>query len=75
MVAQFGQVAEERKLQLAPLTNDLALFRTPLYSFNFRVIVVTREASIGVDPFSSDEDAHFPETFGEFVLCDENAAR
>ena len=33
----------------------------------FAVIVARLEESLGLDPFSTSEDVHFPVTFGEFV--------
>jgi acyl carrier protein len=74
VVAQFTQVAREHNMRLAPLTPDLALFQSGLDSLCFAVIVVRLELSLGVDPFSEDEDGHFPETFGDFVSYYENAA-
>ena len=75
VIAQFRQVAEEQNLQLAPLTDDLALFDSGLDSLCFAIVVVRLETSLGVDPFSTGEDSHFPATLGEFVGYYENAAR
>jgi acyl carrier protein len=75
VIAQFRQVAQEQGRRLAPLTDDLALLDSGLDSLCFATLVVRLEISLGVDPFSADEDAHFPVTFGEFVDFYENAAR
>ena len=75
VIAQFKQVAQEQDLQLAPLTDDLALFDSGLDSLCFAIVVVRLEISLGVDPFSADEDAGFPVTFGDFIGCYENAAK
>jgi hypothetical protein len=75
VIAQFRQVAQEHDVRLAPLTDDLALFDSGLDSLCFAIVVVRLEISLGVDPFSSDEDVRFPVTFGDFVGYYENAAK
>ena len=72
---QFKQVAREYDRRLAPLTDDLALFDSGLDSLCFAVVVTRLETSLGVDPFSADEDARFPVTFGDFVGFYENATK
>jgi acyl carrier protein len=74
VVAQFKQVASEHGVQLAPLTDELALFDCGLDSLCFAIVVVRLEQSFGVDPFSAS-DLSFPVTFGEFIGCYENAAK
>ena len=73
VIAQFRQVAKEQDLELAPLTDDLALYRSGLDSLCFAIIVVRLEALLGVDPFSADQAVPFPATVGEFVAFYENA--
>jgi acyl carrier protein len=75
VIEQFKQVALEQEKQLAPLTDDLALFESGLDSLCFAIIVVRLETALGVDPFSSDEEVHFPVTFGDFIEFYENAAK
>jgi hypothetical protein len=75
VIAQFRQVAQEHNVQLAPLTDDLALFDSGLDSLCFAIVVVRLEISLGVDPFSSDEDVRFPVTFGDFIGFYENAGK
>jgi len=75
VVAQFRQVAEENNMRLAPLTDDLALFDSGLDSLCFAIVVVRLEVALGVDPFSGDEDARFPVTFGDFIGYYENATK
>jgi len=72
---QFKQVAEEHDKQLAPLTDNLELLESGLDSLSFAVVVVRLEQALGVDPFSTSEDAVFPLTFGEFVNFYENASK
>jgi acyl carrier protein len=75
IVAQFTQVAVEHEKRLAPLTDDLELLESGLDSLCFAVIVVRLESTLGIDPFSSSEEAIFPSTFGELIHIYENAAR
>jgi acyl carrier protein len=75
VIEQFKQVAQEQDRRLAPLADDLALLDSGLDSLCFAIIVARLENSLGVDPFSDDEDARFPVTFGDFVRFYENAAR
>ena len=73
IIAQFELVAEEHDKRLAPLTDDLALLDSGLDSLCFAIVVARLENSLGVDPFSADEDARFPVTFGDFIRFYENA--
>jgi len=75
VVAQFRQVAQEQDKQLAPLSDNLALLDSGLDSLCFAIVVARLENSLGVDPFSDDEDARFPVTFGDFIQFYENAAK
>lgn len=75
ITAEFSRVAEENDKQLAPLNDDLELLNSGLDSLCFAVVVVRLESTLGVDPFSSSEDARFPSTFGEFVSLYENASQ
>jgi acyl carrier protein len=75
ITAQFQQVASEYDKRLAPLTDRLTLLDSGLDSLCFAIIVARLERDLGVDPFSTSEDAVFPVTFGEFVQFYENAAK
>jgi acyl carrier protein len=74
VIAQFSEVAEEQTKQLAPLVDDLRLLESGLDSLCFAVIVARLEDVLGVDPFTTAEDAPFPVTLGDFVKSYENAA-
>jgi acyl carrier protein len=73
ITTQFKRVAAEQDKRLAPLTDDLPLMESGLDSLCFAVVVSRLEGSLGLDPFSADEDARFPVTFGQFVSFYENA--
>jgi hypothetical protein len=74
VISQFKLVADEQGKRLAPLTDDLALLESGLDSLCFAVVVARLEDTLGVDPFSENEDARFPVTLGEFIGFYENAA-
>ena len=73
ITAQFKQVAREQGMRLASLTDNLNLLESGLDSLCFAIVVARLEGTIGIDPFSTSEDALFPVTFGEFVYFYENA--
>jgi acyl carrier protein len=75
IVAQFKQVAAEQDRRLSPLTDGVELLNTGLDSLCFAILVTRLEDSLGVDPFTSSEDAIFPVTFGDFVSFYENVAK
>jgi len=75
IISQFEQVAKEQQKQLRPLSDDLALNESGLDSLCFAIIVARLEDTLGIDPFSADEDTRFPVTLGDFVKFYENAAR
>jgi hypothetical protein len=75
IMAQFRQVAREQGKRLAPLTDDLELLNSGLDSLCFAIIVTRLEGSLGLDPFSTSEDARFPITLGEFISFYEHAAK
>ena len=72
---QMARVAQEHGKTLAPLRDELALLDSGLDSLGIAVLVARLEDKLGVDPFTSSEDVHFPVTFGDFVKVYENGAR
>lgn len=66
------QIAEEQKVTLPPLQDDLPLQDTGFDSLAFAILVARLEDNLGVDPFTIAEDAAFPSTVGEFVRAYEN---
>lgn len=73
VLTQFMQVAEEQNKPLAPLVDDLRLLESGLDSLCFAVIVARLEDVLGIDPFTTADDAPFPVTLGDFVKSYENA--
>ena len=66
------QIAEEQKVTLPPLQDDLSLHDTGFDSLAFAILVARLEDDLGIDPFTIAEDAAFPSTIGEFVRVYEN---
>jgi acyl carrier protein len=75
ITTQFRLVAREQDKRLAPLTDSLTLLDSGLDSLCFAILVTRLEDLLGVDPFTSSEDAVFPVTFGDFVSFYENVAK
>ena len=69
------EIAREHNKTLAPLRDDLVLLDSGLDSLGFAVLVARLEDRLGIDPFTSAEDAMFPLTLGDFVKVYENGAR
>lgn len=66
------QIAEEQKVTLPPLQDDLHLQDTGFDSLAFAILVARLEDDLGIDPFSIAEDTAFPSTVGEFIRAYEN---
>ncbi len=75
IVTQIQQIADEQSKALPPLTDDLVLMDSGLDSLGFAILVARLEDTLGVDPFSSADDAYFPVSLGDFVSVYENAVR
>jgi acyl carrier protein len=75
ITAEIQKVAEEQKIVLLPLKDDLILLDSGLDSLCFAILVARLEDALGVDPFSASDDVSFPVTLGDFVKAYENAAR
>jgi acyl carrier protein len=67
------EIAREHNKTLAPLRDDLVLLDSGLDSLGFAVLVARLEDTLGIDPFTSAEDAMFPLTLGDFVKVYESA--
>ncbi|OKO88688.1 acyl carrier protein [Bradyrhizobium sp. NAS80.1] len=66
------QIADDQKITLPRLQDDLTLHETGFDSLAFAILVARLEDDLGIDPFTSAEDAAFPSTIGEFVRAYEN---
>ena len=69
------QVAEEQRVKLPPLSDNLVLLDSGLDSLCFAIIVARLEDTLGFDPFATSDDIYFPVTLGDFIRVYENAAK
>lgn len=72
IISAMRQVAEEQKVTLPPLNDDVSLHETGFDSLAFAILVARLEDDLGVDPFTLSEDATFPLTIGDFIKAYEN---
>jgi acyl carrier protein len=73
ILAQFAQVAEEQRVKLPALSDELVLLDSGLDSLAFAILVARLEDELGVDPFTASDDVYFPVTLGDFIRVYENA--
>jgi acyl carrier protein len=67
IIAAMQQIAEEQKVTLPRLRDDLSLHETGFDSLAFAILVARLEDELGTDPFTIAEDAAFPLTIGDFI--------
>lgn len=67
IIAAMQQIAEEQKVTLPRLRDDLSLHETGFDSLAFAILVARLEDELGTDPFTVAEDAAFPLTIGDFI--------
>lgn len=75
VISTIEQVAEEQKIKVPALADDLVLVDSGLDSLCFAIIVARLEDSLGIDPFTASDEVYFPVTLGDFVKVYENAAK
>jgi acyl carrier protein len=68
-------VAADNHKPLTSLQDDLPLLESGLDSLCLAVIVARLEDKLGVDPFSTADEATLPVTIGDLVRLYENAHR
>jgi acyl carrier protein len=73
ILSLFQEVAVEQQRALAPLSDNLGLLDSGLDSLCFAIIVARLEDRLGLDPFSTADDARFPVTVGDFIALYETA--
>ena len=72
IIAAMRQIAEEQKVTLPPLGDDLSLHETGFDSLGFAILVARLEDDLGIDPFTIAEDVAFPLMVGDFIGAYEN---
>ncbi len=75
VISQMNRVAEEQRLNLAPLTDELILLDCGLDSLGFAILAARLEDELGVDPFAAGENIALPVTLGQFLQTYENVRR
>jgi len=74
IMSEMQNIATEQHKQLAALRDDLALHESGFDSLCFAVLVARLEDKLGLDPFTTSDDAAFPLTVGDLVRLYEHAA-
>jgi acyl carrier protein len=75
VTSQIEQIAEEQRIKLPALSDELVLLDSGLDSLCFAILVARLEDTLGVDPFTASDEVYFPVTLGDFVRVYENAAK
>ena len=75
IMSQVEQVANEQRVTLPALSDELVLLDSGLDSLCFAILVARLEDTLGLDPFTASDDVYFPVTLGDFVMAYENAAK
>jgi hypothetical protein len=75
IMSQVEQVADEQRVKLPALSDELVLLDSGLDSLCFAILVARLEDMLGLDPFTASDDVYFPVTLGDFVMAYENAAK
>ena len=74
IMSEMEKIAQEQDKDLAPLHDNLVLLDSGFDSLCFAVLVARLEDQLGLDPFTSSDQATFPLTLGDLVRVYENAA-
>ena len=72
IIAAIKLIAEEQKVSLPPLSDDLSLNETGLDSLAFAILVARLEDDLGIDPFTVSANAVTPLTVGDLLRLYEN---
>jgi acyl carrier protein len=72
IISAMKQIAEEQRVILPLLHDDLSLHETGFDSLAFAILVARLEDDLGIDPFTISDEVAFPRTVGDFVRVYEN---
>jgi acyl carrier protein len=67
IIDAIKQIADEQKVSLPQLSDDISLHETGLDSLAFAILVARLEDDLGVDPFSASGNAAAPLTVGDLI--------
>jgi hypothetical protein len=74
IIEQVHRIARQQGRHLAPLHDGLPLMETGLDSLCLAILVASLDDELGLDPLSSESNATFPVTLGDFIGAYEAAA-
>jgi acyl carrier protein len=74
VLSEIVKVADEQTSQLPPLSDGLSLVDLGLDSLGFAILVARLEDLLGLDPFTTADEARYPETLGDLVNFYEKAS-
>lgn len=76
VISEIRQMADDNRLNLPPLTDDLVLLESGLDSLGIAILVARLEDVLGLDPFTefAAQDTAYPVTLGAFIQFYERAA-
>ena len=66
IIAAMAQIAQEQKVSLPRLDDDVLLNETGFDSLAFAILIARLEDELGIDPFTMSEDGAYPSTLGDF---------
>ena len=72
VISAIQLIADEQKVSLPPLNDDLSLHETGLDSLAFAILVARLEDDLGIDPFTVSGSAVAPLTVGDLLRLYEN---
>lgn len=72
IITAMKLIAEEQKVSLPPIEDNLSLSETGFDSLALAILVARLEDDLGIDPFTISENAAVPTTVGEFIRAYEN---
>jgi acyl carrier protein len=77
VLSQIREMADDSRLSLPPLTDDLVLLESGLDSLGIAILVARLEDALGLDPFTqfASEEMAYPVTLGAFIEIYERAAQ
>ena len=67
IVAKWSEIIKREGISAPDFSSDFRLLDTELDSLGFAILVTELELEFGIDPFTKQTEAYYPETFSEFV--------
>lgn len=67
IIQKWIELSKREGIATPNFNSNFRLLDTELDSLGFAILVTELEAEFGVDPFTAQENAFYPEYFNEFV--------